>query len=124
MMSTLDHSTNSSDESNCYEVGITSATTNAITSGTSVNRPDLLPSRCLSPSILATRDFEASLKNKRERTFSFTKNATKAEPVLRTAQRTIYTAGRPPWYDTQGQSKECFVIGKELIKYLIMTLIF
>lgn len=31
--------------------------------------------------------------------------------MLRTAQRTIYTAGRPPWYDTAGQSKECFLIG-------------
>lgn len=110
-MSTHDDPTNSSDESNCYEVGITSVPSSITPVGTSANRPDLLPSRCLSPSILAARDFEASLKNKRERTFSFTKNATKAEPVLRTAQRTIYTAGRPPWYDTQGQSKECFVIG-------------
>ena len=48
---------------------------------------------------------------KRERTFSFTENATKADPVLRTVQRTIYTAGRPPWYDAQGQSQECFIIG-------------
>ena len=48
---------------------------------------------------------------KRERTFSYTKNAKTAEPVLRTLNRTIYTAGRPPWYDTQGQSKECFIIG-------------
>lgn len=89
----------SSDESNCYEVGTT--------------RPDILPSRCLSPSIFPSKELcKDSLKStKRERTFSFTKNA-KAEPVLRTAQRTIYTAGRPPWYDTQGQSKECFVIGK------------
>lgn len=109
----------SSDESNCYEVGSTvitptaaiSSSSSSSTATTTTTRPDLLPSRCLSPSILATRDFELSLRSKRERTFSFTKNATKAEPVLRTAQRTIYTAGRPPWYDTQGQSKECFVIG-------------
>ncbi|XP_059910014.1 uridine-cytidine kinase-like 1 isoform X1 [Gadus macrocephalus] len=37
----------------------------------------------------------------------------KTEPPLpRTGTRTIYTAGRPPWYDQRGaQSKEAFVIG-------------
>ncbi|KAA8591377.1 hypothetical protein FQN60_002320 [Etheostoma spectabile] len=33
-------------------------------------------------------------------------------PLLRTGTRTVYTAGRPPWYDEHGaQSKEAFVIG-------------
>ncbi|XP_049633686.1 uridine-cytidine kinase-like 1 isoform X2 [Suncus etruscus] len=33
-------------------------------------------------------------------------------PLLRTRKRTIYTAGRPPWYNEHGtQSKEAFVIG-------------
>ncbi|XP_072917904.1 uridine-cytidine kinase-like 1 isoform X2 [Hemitrygon akajei] len=33
-------------------------------------------------------------------------------PLLRTNKRTIYTAGRPPWYNEHGtQSKEAFVIG-------------
>nr|XP_060610804.1 uridine-cytidine kinase-like 1 [Anolis sagrei ordinatus] len=33
-------------------------------------------------------------------------------PLLRTRKRTIYTAGRPPWYDEAGTpSKEAFVIG-------------
>uniref|UniRef100_A0A3Q3XBD6 Uridine-cytidine kinase n=1 Tax=Mola mola TaxID=94237 RepID=A0A3Q3XBD6_MOLML len=33
-------------------------------------------------------------------------------PLLRTGKRTIYTAGRPPWYNEHGaQSKEAFVIG-------------
>uniref|UniRef100_A0A6Q2ZA29 Uridine-cytidine kinase n=1 Tax=Esox lucius TaxID=8010 RepID=A0A6Q2ZA29_ESOLU len=38
---------------------------------------------------------------------------TKTEPpLLRTGTRTIYTAGRPPWYNEHGaQSKEAFVIG-------------
>ncbi|PWA31921.1 hypothetical protein CCH79_00006493, partial [Gambusia affinis] len=32
-------------------------------------------------------------------------------PLLRTSTRTIYTAGRPPWYDEHGaQSKDAFVI--------------
>lgn len=36
-------------------------------------------------------------------------------PLLRTGTRTIYTAGRPPWYDEHGaQSKEAFVIGTTL----------
>ena len=35
----------------------------------------------------------------------------RADRVLRTAKRTIYTAGRPPWYDQQGQSKGSFLIG-------------
>lgn len=51
------------------------------------------------------------LKGKRERTWSMTKSGSSREPVLRTQQRTIYTAGRPPWYDTQGQLVEPFVIG-------------
>ncbi|ELU13108.1 hypothetical protein CAPTEDRAFT_45570, partial [Capitella teleta] len=32
-------------------------------------------------------------------------------PVVRYGSRTIYTAGRPPWYDSHGQLKEPFVIG-------------
>ncbi|XP_043409319.1 uridine-cytidine kinase-like 1 isoform X7 [Prionailurus viverrinus] len=33
-------------------------------------------------------------------------------PLLRTSKRTIYTAGRPPWYNEHGtQSKEAFAIG-------------
>ena len=36
-------------------------------------------------------------------------------PLLRTGTRTVYTAGRPPWYDEHGaQSKEAFVIGMTL----------
>ena len=32
-------------------------------------------------------------------------------PLLRTSKRTIYTAGRPPWYNEHGtQSKEAFAI--------------
>ncbi|KAI2800933.1 hypothetical protein RDWZM_003984 [Blomia tropicalis] len=63
------------------------------------------------PIILSPSELDSLRVGRRERTFSFTKNVTKAEPVLRTAQRTIYTAGRPPWYDTTGQSQECFIIG-------------
>ncbi|XP_056278957.1 uridine-cytidine kinase-like 1a isoform X3 [Pseudoliparis swirei] len=43
---------------------------------------------------------------------SSTSLSTTEPPLLRTGTRTIYTAGRPPWYDEHGaQSKEAFVIG-------------
>ena len=37
--------------------------------------------------------------------------STEREPIIRAPKRTIYTAGRPPWYDSQGQQVEPFVIG-------------
>ncbi|XP_065212106.1 uridine-cytidine kinase-like 1 [Planococcus citri] len=36
---------------------------------------------------------------------------TVSESVLTSQKRTIYTAGRPPWYNTAGQQVEPFVIG-------------
>ncbi|TWW57070.1 Uridine-cytidine kinase-like 1 [Takifugu flavidus] len=43
---------------------------------------------------------------------STTSHSKSEPPLLRTGTRTIYTAGRPPWYDEHGaQSKEAFVIG-------------
>ncbi|KAG1688579.1 Uridine-cytidine kinase-like 1 [Nymphon striatum] len=47
----------------------------------------------------------------RVRTLSTSKSGSVREPVLRTQNRTIYTAGRPPWYDSQGQHVEPFIIG-------------
>ena len=50
---------------------------------------------------------------KRSRTTSTGTSSPAAEgPVVHSGSRTIYTAGRPPWYDTHGQLKEAFVIGK------------
>ena len=41
---------------------------------------------------------------KRQRTFSTSAEiSTEREPIIRASRRTIYTAGRPPWYDSQGQ---------------------
>ncbi|XP_054579676.1 uridine-cytidine kinase-like 1 isoform X1 [Eptesicus fuscus] len=41
-----------------------------------------------------------------------TSQCTSEPPLLRTSKRTIYTAGRPPWYNEHGtQSKEAFAIG-------------
>lgn len=45
---------------------------------------------------------------RRERLWS---GSAKDDSLLLTRQRTIYTAGRPPWYDVQGQLVEPFVIG-------------
>ncbi|XP_076805853.1 uridine-cytidine kinase-like 1 isoform X1 [Clavelina lepadiformis] len=41
------------------------------------------------------------------------RNTSVSEPlsVIRTNKRAIYTAGRPPWYNEQGELKEAFVIG-------------
>jgi len=40
----------------------------------------------------------------RQRTFSTSATvSTEREPIIRASRRTIYTAGRPPWYDSQGQ---------------------
>lgn len=44
---------------------------------------------------------------------------TSAESIIRVKKRTIYTAGRPPWYNCAGQQVEPFVIGEnQFIKLL------
>uniref|UniRef100_A0A8C8I4A5 uridine/cytidine kinase n=1 Tax=Oncorhynchus tshawytscha TaxID=74940 RepID=A0A8C8I4A5_ONCTS len=49
---------------------------------------------------------------------------TKTEPpLLRTCTHTIYTAGRPPWYDEHGaESKEAFVIGTTFMGVCLILL--
>ena len=49
-------------------------------------------------------------RNKRRSRTTSTSSPSESN-VVRSGTRTIYTAGRPPWYDTQGQLKEAFVIG-------------
>nr|CAB3267486.1 uridine-cytidine kinase-like 1 [Phallusia mammillata] len=41
------------------------------------------------------------------------RNTSVSEPisVIQTTKRAIYTAGRPPWYNEQGEQKEAFIIG-------------
>lgn len=57
---------------------------------------------------------------RRQRTTSMNNQTTTANPsecVIRTTNnRTIYTAGRPPWYNCAGQQVEPFVIGN-LIRF-------
>jgi len=51
-------------------------------------------------------------RKQRQRTLSTSAAiSTEREPIIRAPKRTIYTAGRPPWYDSQGQQVEPFVIG-------------
>lgn len=38
--------------------------------------------------------------------------AQKSSRVYQTGLRVLYTAGRPPWYNSHGQLKEAFVIGE------------
>ncbi|KAB7495566.1 Uridine-cytidine kinase-like 1 [Armadillidium nasatum] len=52
-----------------------------------------------------------SPRMRRQRTSSQSTSSKSREPILRGLRRTIYTAGRPPWYDCQGQLVEPFVIG-------------
>lgn len=37
------------------------------------------------------------------------------QDVIHHGKRTIYTAGRPPWYDMKGELKNAFVIGETVI---------
>ena len=55
-----------------------------------------------------------SPRTQRQRTTSQSTTTTSRsrEPILRGRRRTIYTAGRPPWYDCQGQLVEPFVVGE------------
>ena len=47
----------------------------------------------------------------RQRTFSTSATiSTEREPIIRASRRTIYTAGRPPWYDSQGQQDRKSVV--------------
>ncbi|KPM11365.1 uridine-cytidine kinase-like protein [Sarcoptes scabiei] len=79
--------------------------------------PDLLLTHRPYSPILFANSFENECDSIFRGQWKFQKNFTtfhkhfKTDRVLRTSKRTIYTAGRPPWFDAQGQSKESFLIG-------------
>lgn len=56
---------------------------------------------------------QKSPRARRQRTTSISKSVknTSSESVLRSHRRTIYTAGRPPWYNCAGEQVKPFVIG-------------
>jgi len=68
-----------------------------------------------SGSLKSTRSVEGTAGKRRTRTTSATYTSAGDGLVVRSGTRTIYTAGRPPWYDSLGQLKEPFVIGMPLI---------
>jgi hypothetical protein len=39
--------------------------------------------------------------------------------MIRTQHRTIYTAGRPPWYNSEGQKVEPLVIGLSVSHFFL-----
>ncbi|XP_042871751.1 uridine-cytidine kinase-like 1 isoform X2 [Penaeus japonicus] len=71
------------------------------------------PSRSMSSTTPQTSNQNTlrSPRSRRQRTTSQSQTSRSGEPILRGRRRTIYTAGRPPWYDCQGQLVEPFVIG-------------
>lgn len=77
--------------------------------------PPLPPSNSSAESLDRLYPTVGSTKPPRKRTTSQCKSE---PPLLRTSKRTIYTAGRPPWYNEHGtQSKEAFVIGRSPLHY-------
>ncbi|KAK3089234.1 hypothetical protein FSP39_001983 [Pinctada imbricata] len=73
---------------------IQSPTTNSPVAPKSPLKPPKSPTKS-SPGMLA-----------KKKTYS-----TSSERVFQTGLRTVYTAGRPPWYDSHGTQKEAFLIG-------------
>lgn len=63
-----------------------------------------------------------SPRSRRQRTVSHSQaaNKTSTESILRSHTRTIYTAGRPPWYNCAGQQVEPFVIGVQIFPFQII----
>lgn len=55
------------------------------------------------------------VQRQRQRTTSMnqTTASNPSDSIIRANNRTIYTAGRPPWYNCAGQQVEPFVIGKQ-----------
>ena len=70
--------------------------------------PPLTPSKQLPP--------KSPTRNKRRSRTTSTGDSHR-ESVVRAGSRTIYTAGRPPWYTCDGQLSEAFIIGKHLMQY-------
>lgn len=60
-----------------------------------------------------TKGLQVRSRPRRQRTTSInqTTTITPSESIIRSNNRTIYTAGRPPWYNCAGQQVEPFVIG-------------
>ena len=89
----------------------------------SESKEDLEDWRCTTPVKQTASSPRSPLKSTpgRRRTRTASTSCTTADegPVVRSGKQTIYTAGRPPWYDSHGQLKEAFVIGGLNIKIIV-----
>lgn len=78
--------------------------------------PTTVPGRIVSSNSLESpARTTPSRPARRQRTTSVNSQSTTANPaecIIRANNRTIYTAGRPPWYNCAGQQVEPFVIGE------------
>lgn len=73
--------------------------------------PTTIPSKVLRSNSSSDPQIK-SPKPRRQRTTSTSQNTIQPnEAIIRFSNKTIYTAGRPPWYNTSGQQVEPFVIG-------------
>uniref|UniRef100_A0A3B4UUA7 Uridine-cytidine kinase n=1 Tax=Seriola dumerili TaxID=41447 RepID=A0A3B4UUA7_SERDU len=106
-------------QSQLYSQHQSSTTERSMSDVSREDRPSKMENEEKTPSVPNSGDGEGSLDrllpsvstglSPRKRTTSQCKSE---PPLLRTSKRTIYTAGRPPWYNEHGtQSKEAFVIG-------------
>ena len=91
--------------------------------GTDRDSPDIVVGEAglTSPSVKTPKSPTKGGSGKKK---PYATNVTKATRVVHTAKRTLYTAGRPPWYDCQGQLKNAFVIGEWLFffEYFLMNM--
>lgn len=76
------------------------------------------PTSCLlkTPPLSPTKLLTSSGIKKRNRTTSSSTSPSQGS-VVRSGTKIIYTAGRPPWYDSHGQLKDAFVIGKQSLSW-------
>jgi uridine kinase len=73
--------------------------------------PDINISTPTSPRPPSTGSQKSSHSHRQQASSSQSNKKTAAESILQDKTRTIYTAGRPPWYNSAGQQVEPFVIG-------------
>ena len=81
-----------------------------------------VPNRVAKPATKYPQSPTKTFGKKKGRVVS-TSGTQKSSRVYQTGLRVLYTAGRPPWYNTHGQLKEAFVIGKSLLIYSSLILV-
>lgn len=108
-----ENSVNKGNSENIDDTNIDNNCENKHQSSSSVDVPENNEQSCrsLSPVFFSSSCSDCDFNIRFVRHYIKQNKHLKYDRILRTAKRTIYTAGRPPWYNTQGQSKESFLIG-------------